>query len=436
DGQPDLVVSTHYAGAYTADSFVYYADGGYLDADRAALPSSGAYEAAAADLDGDGYQDIVIANYFDGATRNVDSTVYWGSATGHSSADRTQLPTVGAVDLLVEDLDGDGYPELVFTGYYNDSSFDFDSYVYWGSAAGYSAADRTDLPTTGGWKSVSADFDGDGHRDLAFCSYYSGGYATDSHVYWGSASGFSRTDRTALPTLGCRDVVADDINGDGYTDLLFASYYSGSSHLTDSRVYYASPAGFSTTSYTDLATDGALSAATGDFNGDGFTDVALGGYYTGSWTYAAFTRVYWNSATGLSSASYSDLGTSGVRFIESADLDNDGHDDLVGPRYYSGTSYDADSHVWWGSAAGLSDIDRTDLPTTGTAHATVGDLNGDGAPEIAFTGYFGGSWGSFVDDVIYWGDASDPDVYSPADATDLDTAGTWGRIVFAGDTAW
>ena len=57
-------------------------------------------------------------------------------------------------------------------------------------------------------------------------------------------------------------------------------------------------------------------------------------------------------------------------------------------------------------------------------------------PEIAFTGYFGGSWGSFVDDVIYWGDASDPDVYSPADATDLDTAGTWGRIVFAGDTAW
>ena len=92
--------------------------------------------------------------------------------------------------------------------------------------------------------------------------------------------------------------------------------------------------------------------------------------------------------------------------------------------------------MWWGSCAGLKYADRTDLPTTGTSHATVGDLNGDGVPEVAFTGYYGGSWGSFVDDIVYWGDAGDPDLYNAADATDLDTAGSWGRIVFAGDTAW
>ena len=436
DGLPDLVLPTHYNGAYTSDSYAYFADGGWADADRVGLPTTGVYDVATDDLDGDGYVDIVFANYRDASTTLVDSMVYWGSAAGYSASDRTDLPTRGTVDVLIDDLDEDGYPELVFSSYYDGATYRVDSAVYWGSSAGYSAADRTDLATSGAWRSLAADFDQDGHRDLAFCNYYNGGYAIDSAVYWGSGSGFSDADRTDLPTLGCRDLTSADLNGDGFEDLVFASYYSGSSHSTTSTVYYGSSSGFSTAYTDDLPVVGSLSVAAGDFDGDGRTDLAFGGYYGGNWAASAPTRVFWNSALGLSPSVSTDLGTRGIYSVLVADLDADGADDLVGPTYYTGAGYVGDSHVWWGSAGGLSDADRTDLPSAGAGHAAVGDLDGDGVPELVFSNYFTGSWATLTDDTIYWGDAADADLYDSADATDLGTAGTWGRAALVGHTDW
>ena len=436
DGLPDIVLPTHYAGAYTADSYLYFADGGWADADRATLTGSGVYDVQVEDLDSDGYPDIVFANYYDGSSRQIDSMIYWGSASGYSAADRTDLPTLGTVDVLIDDLDEDGYPELVFSSYYDDTSYSTRSYVYWGSSSGYSTAARTDLATGGAWESIAEDFDQDGYRDIAFCNYYSGGYAVDSVVYWGSSAGFSRADRTDLPTLGCRGLTSADLNGDGYEDLVFASYYSGSSHSTTSTVYYGSGSGFSTAYKDDLPVVGALSAVTGDFDGDGLTDLAFGGYYGGNWSASAPTRVFWNSALGLSPSVYTDLGDRGIRNLIAADLDGDGTDDLVGPRYYTGSGHAGDSHIWWGSSAGLSDTDRTDLPTTGTGHAAVGDLDGDGVPEILFSNYYTGTWASFADDTVYWGDGSDPDLYDAADASDLAGTGTWGSAALVGNTDW
>jgi len=437
DGLPDLVTTTHYGGAYTSTSFLYYGGDGFSEAGRTGVSSSGAYDSEVGDFDGDGYQDVAIANYYDGSSRSIDSRVYWGSAAGHSTADRTDLPTVGTVDVLADDLDADGYTDLVFTSYASDSSFSGNNNrIYWGSATGFSAADRTDLPSAGSWQTLAEDFDQDGYTDLAFCNYYSGAYAIDSVVYWGGATGFSSADRTDLPTAGCRDVAAADLNGDGYSDLVFANYYSGSTYSTSSRVYYGSASGFSTAYVDDLPTQGTLSVSTGDFDGDGLTDVAFGGYFTGGWTRTAYTRVFWNSSLGLSGAVYTDLGTRGIYNTTAADLDGDGVDELIGARYYTGSGHSGSSHIWWGSASGMSDADRTDLPTTGAGHPSVGDLDGDGVPEVAFSAYYGGSWSSYVDDRVYWGDPSEPDLYDPSDLVELDTYGTWGRIGFVGNTDW
>jgi hypothetical protein len=436
DGLPDIVVPTHYAGAYAADSYIYTNASGFDDTSRVALATAGVYDADAGDLDGDGYQDVVFASYYSGSSHATTSSVYWGSGAGHSTADVTGLDTLGAVDVLVTDLDADGYDELVFSNYYSGSSRAIDSYVYWGSSAGYSTADRTDLATLGAFRAAADDLDGDGYQDLVFCNHYSGGYGVDSYVYWGSAAGYSDADRSDLPTQGCRDVELDDLNGDGWGDIVFANQRTSGSFYASSMVYWGSASGFSTSYRETLTTYGTLSVETGDFNQDGYTDLAFGGYYVGSWTTEAYTMVYWNSALGFSSSVYTALPTRGAREIEASDLNADGYTDLVIPRYYSGASYGANSYVMWGSTTGLSTTDRTDLPTTGAGHVAMGDLDGNGVPELLFSNYYTGtSWASYADDRVYFGEAR-TGLYDSADRIDLDTYGTWPSMVVVGDADW
>jgi hypothetical protein len=214
---------------------------------------------ATSDLDGDGYLDIVFANMFNGASHSIDSYIYWGGPSGFDVSSRTELPTEGATDVAVSDLDGDGFIDIVFSNGIDDAvGYATDSYVYWGSAAGYTTANRTDLPTRGPWGVTLADLDNDGYSELLFSNRFEGGYYTiDSYIYWGSASGYSIFSRTGLATEGARASAVADLNGDGLLDIAFANVRSGTATLAiDSFVYWgtgnsaspfaSSPAGFST----------------------------------------------------------------------------------------------------------------------------------------------------------------------------------------------
>ena len=78
------------------------------------LPTSAARDLEVADLDEDGFPDIVFANHHDeSGSLDVDSVVYWGSATGFDAGNATFLPTHGATDVLVADVDGDGREDIV-----------------------------------------------------------------------------------------------------------------------------------------------------------------------------------------------------------------------------------------------------------------------------------------------------------------------------------
>ncbi len=437
DGLPDLVVPTYYAGAYatyTGSSYAYTQGTGFAEADRSTFPGYGMYDAAAGDLDGDGYVDLIFPQHYDGATYVQVAKVWMGSTTGFTAG--ADLPAAAALDVLVEDLDGDGWLDVVFANYHNGSALRIDSYVYWGSAAGLSASNRDDLPTNGARKVLAEDFDQDGYTDLAFCGYYGGGFSTNSHVYYGSAGGFDPADVSALPTIGCLDVASGDVNGDGYADLAFSSHYNGSTYSGTAYVYYGSASGFSSSSGTGLPVVGGAGVGVGDFDGDGYADVALGGYYPGDWTQSAPTRVHPGSATGVSASTYTDLGSKGIRNVTVADLDGDGADELVGALYYTGSSFVGDSVVWWGGAGGLSDARTTLLPTHGAHDVAVADLDRDGTPDILLSQYYSGAWTAFVDDLVYWGDAGRADRYDASDVTALGTRGTAGAMLPVGVTDW
>lgn len=132
-----------YYGQKTGDS-VYYNDAG-----RDSLETHGAYCVSVGDIDKNGWLDIVFSNVHDGASYNIKSYIYFGSSSGFTS--RTDLPTCGAIGNNIVDLDKDGNEDVVFANWYDrDSSYttdthDVPTYVYWGP----DFTSKTDLPSHG-----------------------------------------------------------------------------------------------------------------------------------------------------------------------------------------------------------------------------------------------------------------------------------------------
>jgi len=434
DGLPDLVLPNYHSEtSYWGDTIIYYGDGaGFSSGDVDTLTTTAAWEGVAEDLDGDGYLELIFAQVYDDSSYEIDSYIYWGSVTGYSSADLTELPTSGAVDVLVDDVDEDGWTDLVFSSYYSEvSGYSTSAYVYYGSSTGYSTADRGTFGVTGSRNSHAGDFDGDGYRDLVFSSYYGSSYATSAYVYWGSARGLSASSYTALPVTGATEVETEDLDSDGYPELIFACYNDGD-YLTDSLVYWGASTGYSSGAVTALPTEGAFSVEVGDLDVDGYPDLVFGGVYDGS-SYQGNTAIFYGSVTGYSSADTVVLDTNAAYFPELADLDDDGYPELVAPSYRDDSSYDSDASIYWGSASGPSDSDRTDLPVQGNGHLAIGDLDGDGLPELVFAGYYTGSWSTLPTTQLYWGTE---DGYGEDDLDSLGTSGVWARPLLVGDTDW
>ncbi len=205
DGYKDIIFSNHHNdSSYLIDSYIYWGGAsGYSSSNRTGLATKGGFASDVADLNNDGYLDIVFANYHNGSTRNTTSYIYWGAAS-NAYATKTELQTMGAVDVKIADLNQDGRLDLVFANYHNDSAYAINSYIYWGDQSNLYSS-RTELATLGAYSADVADLNGDGYLDVAFANHYNGSYAVNSYIYWGAASNAYAT-RSELPTLGALHV--------------------------------------------------------------------------------------------------------------------------------------------------------------------------------------------------------------------------------------
>jgi len=412
DGQADLLVVGYNDddGSYGDANILLYYGTDFADADATEFEGLSGWSAGARDLNQDGYVDLVIGNHTDGSSRYVDSYVYWGSASGYSDSDRTDIESVGAAEVLIEDLDGDGYLDLAFanasTG--GNSGFNIDSYIYWGSSSGYSESDRTDLPTSGGWALGADDLDGDGLTDLVVCNYYdedgSRYYEVESLIYWGDSSRFTTETTTGLPTAGCRDVHVEDLDGDGQSDLVFANSYDNTgSWQIDSTIFWNDGARFDDPDTTGLPTSWTYGMTAADVDGDGDTDLLFASLW-GDDGYEAESYVYWNEGGTFDEADHCALPTMGAYTIYAADLDDDGVSEVLVP-----SSWDDDdanetwSHIFWTVTPEHCECGETLLPTLAPLEMSIGDLDNDGYMDLA---YASSSYVSYdTETLIYWGSA-------------------------------
>lgn len=166
-----------------------------------------------------------------------------------------------------------------------------------------------------------------------------------------------------------------DYNGDGYTDLAIGS----AAAITG--IYYGSPDGVSPDEVRVATDRDATTGSTGDINGDGFSDMILFSWHDDS-NPKGRLNAYMGSATGLSDLPVSEIlrrATGNEPVFAEADFEGDGYADLI---VHPGL-HDSMGDYFKGSATGLPES-RTSYfasPEPSTTHQMTrmrsGDINGD-----------------------------------------------------------
>ena len=260
DGHLDLLFPSSHDHNEKVDLFIYWGRSGFDPDGRTRLPSNGGKAVTIADLNQDGQPDLVLVNRFNGTRSDLDSYVYWGSRTGFDPGRRTLLPTRGAEAVAVADLNGDGWKEVVFANSGLSYHVPVDrfnrSFIYWGDPSGYSPDRRTSLKTVLARDLEIADLDRDGALDLVFAVEGNRDEESGAWIYWGDGRGdFSGRPPTRLPGERSSAVAATDLNGDGWPEVALANrfrlrareieiYNIIDTVAVDSYVYWGSPEGY------------------------------------------------------------------------------------------------------------------------------------------------------------------------------------------------
>jgi hypothetical protein len=242
DGDLDLIVLSYGTGRPTdlpsarspSPSEYYRLEGGRLLSENDRLPAlladSFTLSGRAADLNGDGLPELVLAQeVIDGSPPSV---VLQGTPSGwvEQSAALPSPPSASGVEVL--DWNGDGLPDLAFSG---SELFQLRLGVADGSPLGVSwptnNAPGLGFPALPAgdqlWGMAVGDFDLDADDDLAVAAGRRDGFSTSNladHLY---VRGVGVTDEASAwvvaDDLAGRGLLADDLNADGYPDLIKAS---------------------------------------------------------------------------------------------------------------------------------------------------------------------------------------------------------------------
>jgi gliding motility-associated-like protein len=287
--------------------------------------------AVASDIDGDGKPDLIVTNTGSNSVSVYRNTSSSGSLTAGSFAPRVDFTTGSIpISITIADIDGDGKPDMVVVNKMSNTVSVFRNTSILSSVT-FSA--RVDFTTGSNPFDVAiGDIDRDGRPDLAVTNY------ADNTV-------------SVLRNTGITDVI-----------------YAGS---------FAAKVDFTTGNNPN-------SVVIGDFNSDNFPDMVVTNEADN--TITAFRNI--GISGSISAGSFMEKATyaTGDKPYDAAggDIDGDGKPDLIVTNYSSNTvsvfrnksSYGFMPADWFDA--------KVDFPTASApCSVSIGDINGDGKPDLA-----------------------------------------------------
>ena len=406
----DVIVSSksNSGGAHWTDSYVYYSDGRDFTSNKfAALPTFGAAGVSCADLNNDGYPEIVFSNQRILNQMNLASYVYWNDNGNFRFENHTQLATQGPYGNTIGDVNNDGLPDVVFfsyEGYFLDGPSL--SHIYWGDGSrNYSNNNRTEFHTHQIFGFGNADLDDDGFVDLIIArqKFYNGIDHEQSGllIEWNDNGQFNTpTQLTMERAYG--GVRIADLNRDGYLDIL------GSGLCVDLNnpdkngfpIFWGSEKGYSIKNRFVIHALGQRMRGPllMDLNKDGWLDI-VGQVENGK------IRFWWGSHSGFSNETYQDLDlgrNDHLMYIKGADINNDGWLDLFLPNRGAPDGRLSTSLILYGSEKGFSINNKDEIATYVPYQNTFADINKDGWLDLFVTSY-GGEVSGNRPSLLYYG---------------------------------
>ncbi len=274
--------------------------------------------------------------------------------------------------LAVGDFNGDGKLDFAIVNETGNTV----TVLLGNGAGGFTAAPGSPFPTGTIPDSIAVgDFNADGKLDLAIANAGS----NDVTVLLGDgAGGFTAAPGSPFPVGSTPDSIAAwDFNADGKLDLAIAN--AGSNSVT--LLLGDGAGGFTAAPGSPFTVgSGPVSLAVGDFNGDGAPDLAVATLGDNGVT------VLLGNGTGGFAAAPGSPFTVGTYPLSVAvgDFNRDGKPDLAIANYGDGTVT-----LMLGDGTGaFTAAPGSPFSTGPTPDAVaVGDLNGDGKPDLAITNY-------------------------------------------------